>query len=1244
MKPGDAGAGGLTFGRMILGALRFYWRSHLGVVLGAAVGSAALIGALVVGDSVRESLRAQAEARLGAAEVVLDAGDRWLSERFGGPMSFGPALARSGEGGHQFTWGGAHRFPWTAGVLHLRGTVSRQDGTARALQVHVYGATSNFWAFSPAARRLQRSGAWGALGGAVTAEERTSGLALIASWQRPEPGRVRLGTALARQLSARPGDTLVVRLPKPSALSPDAVLSPRNEASVVLRVVVDDVVDAEGYGDFSLVSGQGRALNAFVNLEELWGATGLTNRYNLVLAQGGEWRSAAGEGWRERLHRWVTANQGWIPRAIVRAVGRGMARSETSPALASATRDHLGSQLERLWQLEDAQIGVRVVSVPGDGAGGSETSGVEVWTPRVFLGAPVVQAATRPDPALPAADQAERDWMTQGRPVLTYLANALRSGERLTPYSMVTAAGPPWTPEDLGDDEIVVNEWLAKDLGVGPGDRVEMVFFDPGAGARLVERTNRFRVREVVPLRGVHADRTLMPEFPGLADAETTRDWDAGFPLEHRIRDQDEAYWKEHRGTPKAFVSRRAGEAMWGNRFGAATAVRYAVPAGMAPEAFRASVAANLRANLRPADVGLSLHAVRAAALRAAATGQDFGGLFLGFSFFLVLAALILMGLLFQFGLEQRLAEVGTLLAVGYRTATVRRLWLGEGLGLAWVGGVFGVAGGLVYAWAMIRGLTSIWRDAVAGAALEFHVTLGSLVAGLVASVVVCGVTLWFTLRRQFARPARALLSGDVASPSAGARRRGGWWGLAAVGGGLGLAGWAVATGQTANAGAFFGAGSLVLSGGLGCFAAWLGGRGRGVAGHPKAEGCVLTSAGLAVRGTARRRSRSLATAGLLACGTFVVAALGVFRLDAGRDAWKRDAGTGGFALIGEASLPIVQDLNRRAGLEAYGLSPEDVPGVRFVPFRVRDGDEASCLNLNRAQRPRILGVNPEWLSGRGAFRFAGVAAGEEVTRGWGVLRGRNGEAGMKATLGAREGMGSVPAVGDGASIQWALGRKLGDELELSDEAGRPVRLRLAGALANSILQGSLVVEESAFERLFPGEAGYRFFLIDVPTNAVAATAATLSRAFEDVGLQVTPAARRLAEFNAVQNTYLSTFQVLGGLGLLLGSAGLGIVVLRNVLERRGELALMTAVGFRRRALARLVLVEHAALLGVGLGLGLASAAVAVLPSVLAPSMDLPWRSLLGTLAGVAGLGLLTAWVATRTSLRGSLVQALRGE
>jgi putative ABC transport system permease protein len=169
-------------------------------------------------------------------------------------------------------------------------------------------------------------------------------------------------------------------------------------------------------------------------------------------------------------------------------------------------------------------------------------------------------------------------------------------------------------------------------------------------------------------------------------------------------------------------------------------------------------------------------------------------------------------------------------------------------------------------------------------------------------------------------------------------------------------------------------------------------------------------------------------------------------------------------------------------------------------------------------------------------------------------------------------------------------------------------------------------------------------FLMDAPSNSVAQISATLSRALQDAGLELTPAAQRLNEFNAVQNTYLGTFQILGGLGLLLGSAGLGVVVLRNVLERRGELGLLVAVGFRRRLLHRLVLSEHGVLLAAGLGLGIAAAAIAVLPAILSPGTQLPYGSLALTLAAVLLNGLLWTWLATSYALRGNLLAALRNE
>ncbi|MGB2819546.1 MAG: ABC transporter permease, partial [Phycisphaerae bacterium] len=156
--------------------------------------------------------------------------------------------------------------------------------------------------------------------------------------------------------------------------------------------------------------------------------------------------------------------------------------------------------------------------------------------------------------------------------------------------------------------------------------------------------------------------------------------------------------------------------------------------------------------------------------------------------------------------------------------------------------------------------------------------------------------------------------------------------------------------------------------------------------------------------------------------------------------------------------------------------------------------------------------------------------------------------------------------------------------------------------------------------------------------------AGPFSTALEDFGLQLTPTARRMANFSEVQNSYLSIFAALGGLGLLLGSAAMGIVVLRNVLERRGELALMRAVGFAKGQLQWMVLCEHWALLALGLASGVVSAVVAVLPALISPDASVPYRSWLGTIGAVVASGVLWTVIAAAVALRGRLLEALRSE
>ncbi len=187
-------------------------------------------------------------------------------------------------------------------------------------------------------------------------------------------------------------------------------------------------------------------------------------------------------------------------------------------------------------------------------------------------------------------------------------------------------------------------------------------------------------------------------------------------------------------------------------------------------------------------------------------------------------------------------------------------------------------------------------------------------------------------------------------------------------------------------------------------------------------------------------------------------------------------------------------------------------------------------------------------------------------------------------------------------------------------------------------------MSETQFKRHFPLAEGYSFFLIEAPPALVDRVEQTLEKALDTYGYDVTPTVDRLAAFLAVQNTYLSTFQSLGGLGLLLGTLGLAVVQLRNVLERRGELALLQATGFRRALLARLILCENAALLGGGLGVGGASALIAILPHLLAGGATIPFADLTITLVLVVGVGTLAGMSAVRAVLKAPILAALRGE
>jgi ABC-type antimicrobial peptide transport system permease subunit len=228
--------------------------------------------------------------------------------------------------------------------------------------------------------------------------------------------------------------------------------------------------------------------------------------------------------------------------------------------------------------------------------------------------------------------------------------------------------------------------------------------------------------------------------------------------------------------------------------------------------------------------------------------------------------------------------------------------------------------------------------------------------------------------------------------------------------------------------------------------------------------------------------------------------------------------------------------------------------------------------------------------------------------------------------------------------VQWILHLGLGKDLVMRNDLGQEIKLRFVGLLASSIFQSEVLISETNFLKHFPETSGYAYFLIETPAMQSEVAAQTLEQNLRDYGFDAASTATLLKNFQQVENTYLAVFQTLGGLGLLLGTLGLGIVLIRNVIERRGELALLRALGFRRATLMQMLLLENSFLILVGILIGSVAALVAVAPHLASRSAQVPWLSLGATLLAVLLAGLLASVIAVIAATRIALLPALKAE
>ncbi|MGL4594703.1 MAG: FtsX-like permease family protein [Thermoguttaceae bacterium] len=1122
--------------QQILRSLWYYRWIYAAVLLGVFCEAAVFTGSLLVGDSMRGSLLDLTEERLGKIDTIL------LGNRFFHPPAFHSPNV-------YLTNNVSGKIDSDSNSNSNSNSDSGADADSIPVILYSAAAFSSSESAESGATDLELLGL----------DERACHLGSLPPF--PGPNEIIINEALAARLNVHVGETISLRFLSPQSIPPDSSFGHRDNVLLRSRLTITSIIPNKGIGRFSLKIDQSPQPLGIVSLSWLQRKLEVENKVNAVF----------------QLNDSV----------------------EFFPTL-----DDLGILID-----EDANY----YYIKSDRM---------IFTPQQV--AEIVKSSDM--------FQSTYSYLSPNA-ALVYLATSIQATKngRSVPYSTVCAIDLSKDFHKSGLNALIIektpialNTWTADQLDVVPGDVIELTWLAPEN--TQVQHSRQFILSEIVPMD--KWGNSLVPDVKGLTDENSIANWNPPFPFDaKKIRQEDEDYWDKYRAAPKAFVPLNDGHRFWSSRFGDYTTLIVAknknidiidtINAKKETETKIEKKSSIIDSSqLRPELFGIQKIPVKAAGYAASSGTTPFSVLFISFSFFIIFSALILVWLLFRLVMQMQASQVGTLLALGWSHPQIRNKFLCEGGLIAAVGSALGVLFGIFYAKIMIYGLSTWWVDAISVPFVNFHMNYWTLIIGWKTGTILALVTIFFSLRGFRQLSIRALLGKNwerqqkLISPTKSKRKfvlvlknhvRSLHFFLL-------ISGCFVAYFWMSFPPASFLFGTIYLA-----FLIW------NVSRKWTNSENIQTLFQLARSNAMRNRTRSILAIALVASSTFLLLAMSAFRLDpnvsGGVAGFSGTGLTGGFQFVFETAYPVYYDIGTKSGRNEIGIQSKDNDileenGIDIISCRMKDGDNASCLNLYQAGNPRILGL-PDSFIEKNPFNFSQTKqsrseSGASVSR-WNALK-------QPIRLDSDE-VRRVPVILDANTAQYSLHlyAGIGETFEIKSEQEKPIRCEVVGLLGNSALQGDILMSEQNLLELFPNVSGFQFFLVSQKSNlrnekpkslSDQTPLGTLNSASEkilrdlmaDFGIRGESMTDRLRKLFAIQNTYLSTFQSLGGIGLLLGILGLTVIQVRTILERRHELALLSALGFTKSRTILLLVYESSLLVLTAIFVAIMALCMALLP------------------------------------------------
>jgi len=884
----------------------------------------------------------------------------------------------------------------------------------------------------------------------------------------------------------------------------------------------------------------------------------------------------------------------------------------------------------------------------------------------------------------------ERDWTdeyvqledlaTSG--LLTYFVNSMTFEDRSVSYSTVTgvdfetdrqfgefySSGEVLDLDGLDWNEMIITNWTSDYLDVGVGDTLAINYtvLDDNYGA--VNYTLDFTIAAVVDITGKAADQWLMPDFPGIKGIDSCGNWEPPFEIDlDSVQDVDQGYWNNFQGTPKAYIGLDQAQALWSNFQGNLTHLKIKTDDAE-------TVKLGLNQSLGGEDYGISVSTAKADQLATRAGMWILTGMFLFFGLMIVGAGvLLIVNIFLGMGLDRK-KEIGILKSQGASNYSVAVVFLTEGTIYSIVSAGLGALLGLGIGWGLITALNSVWSRSVESNEVPFYFQWQTPLNAFAMGLLIClGSVMISVVLVSRMKVVDAIMERGTTKKQG--RRR-----LSIVGNITLLVGLVACIysifriSDFDSVRVFFLIGPALIILGQGIFR-YARGQGKKITMNISAvvllvyvitfgivlnggdsttlmtlfglEGILIiislfvllvnnfdlirnklasmgTLGRVSVSGAGSKRGRTFLSVLSVAFVVFIIVAISVVGSYQQKSLDQNiDKQTGGWDIRAVSTIPYSDDMSE-GGFDF--LEDTDV-----LQIKSRGDLGGTCSNMNVLYPPQILGVPPE-------FRH-----NTKVTFG-STLDDRTDDT-TWALLGKDQAFDdSIPIVVDMNTLVWIYGKALGDTFVVEGDLGGEYELKVIGIMDSSIYAGMFIMSQKNIELIYPLTAKYTFFLFQT-SGDIAQRARDIERELADFGMDAAVAADLAEENVQFEASYMTIFQGYLVLGVLIGSAGIAVLVYRSATDRRWEIGVLKSLGLSSRDVGLAFFLEATLISVPGIVIGTVAGLLAAYMSFSiwgGAGFSFPWVSVFVIPAGIYIVSVLFSLIPAYKAAKMPPVEALR--